>query len=116
MPELDDAVGDMVDDLLACAGRSVGCYRDGVLGGTITMARLRQQSATVDVGDGGFVEFIPYDFVTKTSDLIYDPPLTGDRFKVGSETYEAVPLVGEKTYRRMADQMTRIHTKQVPTP
>jgi hypothetical protein len=113
MPDLDDAVGDMVTDLHAEAGRTVTYLREGVSRGTLTMSRHRQVSQYVDNGQGGITEVMSVDFLAKTSALLLDPPLEGDKIVVGSETYEVLPTVGEKVFRRISDQMTRIHTKQV---
>lgn len=113
MPDLDDAVGDMVTDLHAEAGRSVTYRRDGASQGTLTMSRHRQASQYVDNGQGGITEVMSVDFIAKTSALLVDPPLRGDQIVVGTEVYEVLPTVGEKVFRRISDQMTRIHTKQV---
>ncbi len=113
MPDLEDAIGDMVTDLHAEAGRSVTYRREGVTRGTLTMSRHRQQSQYVDNGNGGIVEVLPIDFIAKTSALLVDPPLRGDQIVVGSEVYEVLPTSGEKVFRRISDHMTRIHTKQV---
>lgn len=116
MPTFEDAIGDMVDDLHAEAGRIVSYRRDGVSLGTATMSRHRHPSRSFDDGEGGVIEVLPYDFIAKTADLEAlnaDPPLTGDRIVVGTETYEVLPLVAEKTFRRVGDQMIRIFTKQI---
>lgn len=113
MPDLDDAVGDMVTDLHAEAGRTVTYRRDGVPRGTLTMSRHRQPSQYVDNGQGGIIEVMSVDFIAKTSALLFDPPMKGDQIVVGSDVFEVLPTVGEKVFRRISDQMTRIHTKQV---
>lgn len=113
MPDLDDAVGDMVTDLHAEAGRTVTYRRDGVARGTLTMSRHRQAGQYVDNGQGGIVEVLSVDFIAKTAALPFDPPLSGDQIVVGAEVFEVLPTVGEKVFRRISDQMTRIHTKQV---
>ncbi len=115
MPDFDDAIGDMVDDLLTEAGRSVTCLRGGVAAGTITMRKSPQPSQYIDNGNGGLIEISPVDFIGKTSELLFDPPLRGDQFVVAGETFEVLPTVGEKVFRRISPQMTRIHTKQVAT-
>jgi len=102
----------MVADLLDDAGRSVTYYRGGVSQGTVTMSRQRQPSQYLDNGQGGIVEVVPIDFVCVTADLSVTPQ-RGDQIVVGNERYEVMPTVGEKVYRRLSDQMTRIHTKQV---
>ncbi len=112
MSDLDDAVGDMVTDLLTEAGRSVTYYRSGVSQGTVTMSRQRQPSQYLDNGQGGIVEVVPIDFVCLTADLPVTPQ-RGDQITVGSDRYEVMPTIGEKVFRRLSDQMTRIHTKQV---
>ena len=116
MSDLDDAVGEMAEDLLVTAGRTVTYYRGGVAAGTPTMSKQSQPSLYVDNGNGGLIEVSPVDFVVKTSALPFDPPLRGDRLVVGGETFEVLPTVGEKVFRRISPQMTRIHTKQVATP
>lgn len=113
MPDLEDAVGDMVTDLHAEAGRTVTYRRDGVDGGTLTMSRHRQPSELVDDGEGGLIEVTPVHFIGKTAELLVDPPLRGDQIVVGSEVYEVLPTSGEKVFRRIGDQMTRVFTKQV---
>lgn len=113
MPDLDDAVGEMVTDLHEVAGRTVTYYRGGVNRGTLTMSRHRQQSQYVDNGQGGIIEVTPVDFIALTSELILDPPIKGDKIVVAGETFEVLPTTGEKVFRRIGDQMTRIHTKQV---
>jgi hypothetical protein len=113
MPDFEDAIGDMVTDLHAEAGRTVTYRREGRVLGTLTMSRHRQVSQVVDNGQGGFVEITPIDFVGKTSELLVDPPLRGDQIVVGSEVYDVRPTTSEKVFRRIGDQMTRIHTKQV---
>lgn len=118
MPDLDDAVGEMVTDLHEVAGRTVTYYRGGVNRGTLTMSRHRQQSQYVDNGQGGIIEVTPVDFIGKTSALealSAFPPVKGDLIVVGSDTFQVLPTVGEKVFRRIGDQMTRIHTKQVAT-
>ena len=116
MPDFDDAVGDLVTDLHSEAGRTVTYRRGGASLGTLTMSRHRQQSQYVDNGQGGIIEVTPVDFIGKTSALealSAFPPLKGDLIVVGSETFEVLPTVGEKVFRRISDQMTRIHTKRV---
>ena len=113
MADLDDAVGEMVTDLHAEAGRTVTYRRGGVSLGTLTMSRHRQPSQIVDNGMGGIIEITPIDFIAKTSELLADPPLRGDKIVVGSDVYEVNPPGGEKVFRRIGDQITRIHTKQV---
>jgi hypothetical protein len=113
MPDLDDAVGEMVTDLHAEAGRTVTYRREGVSRGTLTMSRHRQPSQAVVDANGGITEITPVDFIAVTSELLVDPPLRGDQIVVGSEVFEVRPTTSEKVFRRIGDQMTRIHTKQV---
>ncbi len=113
MPDLDDAVGDMVTDLHAEAGRTVTYRREGAVLGTLTMSRHRQVSQPVVDGTGGIIEVTPVDFLAKTSELLVDPPLRGDQIVVGADVFEVRPTTSEKVFRRIGDQMTRIHTKQV---
>lgn len=113
MSALEDAVGEMADDLLDEAGRSMTYFRDRVSAGTVTMSKHQQQSQYIDNGQGGVIEITPVDFLAKTSTLPFDPPLKGDKIVDGTATYEVLPTVSEKVFRRISPQMTRIHTKQV---
>ncbi len=115
MSALDDAVGEMVDDLLAEAGAVVSYLRGGIEIGTLTMSLQRQPSQYIDNQQGGLIEITPVDFIAKTSDLPSFPPLRGDQIVIGGETFEVVPTTGEKVFRRVSYQMTRIHTKQAIT-
>lgn len=110
---MDDAIGEMVDDLLDEAGRTVTYLRDGVSAGSVTMSRQQQVSQWVDTGNGGLVEVVPVDWVAKTADLPFDPPIRGDRIVDGDEAFEVLPTTSEKVFRRISPQMTRLHTKQV---
>lgn len=111
----DTAVAAAFDSAAAVHGRTVTYRRDGVTAGTLTMIRARQPSQYVDDGQGGLIEVSPVDFLGKTSALPFDPPLAGDQIVDAetNETYEVLPTVGEKVYRRISDSMTRVHTKQV---
>lgn len=113
MSALDDAIGEMVDDLLDEAGRTVTYLRDGVSAGSVTMSRQQQPGQWIDAGNGGLVEVVPVDWVAKTADLPFDPPQRGDRLIDGDEAFEVSPTTGEKVFRRLSPQMTRLHTKQV---
>lgn len=115
MSALDDAVGEMTDDLLAEAGRTVSYLRSGVAAGTPTLSRHQQPSQYLDNGNGGIIEVTPVDFIGVTSTLPFDPPLKGDQIVDGGLTYELLPTIGEKVFRRISPQMTRLHTKQVLT-
>lgn len=113
MPDMEDAVGEMVTDLHAEAGRTVTYLRDGISLGTMTMSRHRQPTSYLDNGQGGVIEVTPVDFIALTEELLVDPPLRGDQIMVGTDRYEVLPTIGEKVFRRISDEMTRIHTKQV---
>lgn len=124
MPDLDDAVGDMVTDLHAEAGRPFTYRRGGVSLGTVTLSRHQQQSQQVIDGNGGITEITPVDFIGKTASLPVDPlrddkivddinETTLERRTVPVATYEVRPTTGEKVSRKVSPQMTRIHTKQV---
>lgn len=111
--DLEAAVGLMADDLLTINGQAVSYLRDGVEAGTPTMSKQRQPAQYIDNGNGGFIEVVPVDFVCKTADLPFNPPLRGDQIVVDGEIFEVLPTTGEKVYRVISSQMTRIHTKQV---
>jgi hypothetical protein len=112
MSDFEDAIGDMVSDLLAEAGGSFFYFR----GSERTPVTFRKSVLTpmiIDTGNGTLIEVRPVDFICLTSDLPYAVPLRGDQIRSGSLTWEVQPTTSEKVFRQISDQMTRIHTKQV---
>jgi len=112
MTDFDDAIGDMCADLLLECG--VSCvYSRGTTDTTVTMEKSSMPPMYVDSGTGSVIEVQPVDFTALTVSLPYDPPLRGDRIAVNGLTYEVQPTTGEKVFRRISPQVTRIHTKQI---
>ncbi len=112
MSDFDDAIGTMTTDLLTEAGLSV-TYVRGNVSSTITLRKSVQPVSVIDTGNGHYLEVRPVDFIGLTTALPYDPPERGDKLIVGGETFEVQPTTSEKVFRRISQQMTRIHTKQV---
>jgi len=112
MSDFDDAIGEMTIDFLVEAGTSC-VYRRGNTTATITLRKSQQPSYQIDSGNGSLIEVTPVDFVGLTTALPYDPPERGDRITIGSTAFEVQPTTSEKVFRRISQQMTRIHTKQV---
>lgn len=112
MSDFDDAIGGMVTDLLAEAGREV-TYIRGRTSTAWTMRKSTQATMLIDSGNGHVVEIHPVDFIGLTSACPYSEPLKGDRIKDGADIYEVQPTSSEKVYRQISPQMMRIHTKQV---
>ena len=112
MSDFDDAIGEMTTDMLTEAGASV-TYLRGNVSSTVTMRKSVQPVSVIDSGNGSVIEVRPVDFIGLTTALPYDPPQRGDRLIVGGQTYEVQPTVSEKVYRRISQQMTRIHAKQI---
>jgi hypothetical protein len=110
--DFDDAIGDMTTELLAEAGGSF-VYVRGVTTTTVTLRKSVGQSMIMDLANGVQIEVRPVDFICLTTGLPYDPPERGDKIIGDGLTYEVQPTVSEKVYRRISQQMTRIHTKQV---
>lgn len=108
---IDDDVSEALDTLLDEWGSS-GLYIRGSTTTTVTVRRSVGQSQSVEV-NGTLVEYIPVDFILKTSVLPYSEPRRGDRIKYGSEVYEVSTPGGEKVFRQITSTMTRIHTQQV---
>jgi hypothetical protein len=111
MSDFDDAIGDMVEDLLAEAGESY-IYLRGAASTTITLRKSQQRGMMLEAASGMLTEVRPTDFIGLTSDFPYDPPERGDRIVGGGKTYEVQPGIGEKVFRRISEKMTRVHTKQ----
>lgn len=112
MSDFDDAIGDMTSDLLTEAGLSC-VYLRGTTSTTLTMRKSSGQPYPVDAGNGLIVEVRPVDFICLTSALPYVQPMQGDRVVCGGLKFEVHPPTGDKVFRQISPQMTRIHTKQV---
>ena len=112
MSDFDDAIGDMATDLLAEAGGSF-VYLRGTSKTTVTMRKSNLAPMILEAGNGTQIEVFAVDFILLTSDLPYGDPQRGDQIKSGGLTWEVLPTTSEKVFRRISDQMTRIHTKQV---
>jgi hypothetical protein len=112
MSDFDDAIGSMTTDLLTEAGGSF-VYLRGNTSTTITLRKSQQRSEFIEAGNGIITEVRPIDFIGLTTAFPYDPPERGDRIVGGGMTFELQPGVGEKVFRRISQQMTRVHTKQI---
>ena len=112
MSDFDDAIGDATTDLLTEAGGSF-VYIRGRTSTTITLRKSVLPSQFIEPEPGMQIEVKPVDFIGLTTALPYDPPERGDRIVGGGMTFEVMPTVSEKVFRRISQQMTRIHTKQV---
>jgi hypothetical protein len=112
MSDFDDAIGDMTSDLLAEAGGQFVYFR-GTDKTTVTMRKSVLAPMIIDAGTGTLVEVRPVDFILLTADLPYGDPQAGDQIRSGLLTWEVLPTLSEKVFRRISDQMTRIHTKQI---
>lgn len=112
---LDTAVSAMVDSLLAADGVECDYVRDGAVVGQVTLSIKKQPSQLVDNGMGGLIEILPVDAIGKTVDLPVDEPKRGDKIVDGDTTYEVLPTVSEKVFRKISPSMIRIHMKQVAT-
>lgn len=112
MSDFDDAIGDMTTDLLTEAGRACVYWRCDAQT-SITLRRSQLPSMFLDAGNGQTIEVVPVDFIGLTSALPVSEPQKGDRITTGGNTYEVQPTTSEKVYRKISDQMIRIHTKRV---
>lgn len=114
MSGFDDEIGDMVDDLLTEAGGAF-TYRHVVTSQeeTITARKSVLPSFQIDNGAGFLIEVRPADFIMKTAALPFGNPVKGQRIEDGSEVYEIWSVSGEKCFRQISPQMTRIHTKRI---
>jgi hypothetical protein len=112
MSDFNDAIGKMTTDLLTEAGGSF-VYSRGATSTTITLRKSVQQNQVVDTGTGMIAEIRSIDFIGLTTAFPYDPPERGDRITGGGITYEVQPITGDKVFRRISGQMTRVHTKQI---
>ena len=110
--DFDNAIGDMVDDLLTEGGET-WVYCRGNVTATLTARRSIQRPLLIDSGTGSIVEVRPVDFILLTTALPYAVPERGDLIKGDGKTYELQPTVGEKVWRQISPQMTRLHTKQI---
>lgn len=105
-------IADMTSDLLTEAGESF-VYLRGTTTTTITLRKSVLPSMFLEPEPGIQIEVRPVDFIGLTTALPYDPPERGDRIIGGGLTFEVMPTTSEKVFRRISQQMTRIHTKQV---
>lgn len=111
--EFDDAIGDMTSDLLTEAGGSY-VYVRGNTSTTITLRKSSLAPEVIEGGNGTLIEVRPVDFIALTTALPYDPPERGDVIVGDSMRWEVQPPpTSEKVFRRISQQMTRIHTKQI---
>ena len=112
MSDFEDAIGDMTDTLLEEAGLEC-LYIRGTDTTTLTMRRSTGRPQFVDNGQGHVLEVRPVDFICRTSALPYTTPQAGDVVKCSGIRYELQPVGGEKAFRQMSPQMTRLHTRQI---
>jgi hypothetical protein len=112
MSDFDDAIGGMTTDLLAEAGGAF-VYHRGTVSTTITLRKSTLQPTLMEGSDGVIVEVRPIDFLALTSALPYAVPMAGDQITGGGETFELQPMTGEKVWRQISPQMTRLHTKKI---
>lgn len=110
---LDSDVTDMVDDLLDEHG--VSCvYSRGASSSTVDLCLLRSQVPTlIEVGEGMVTEILRFDILMRTSSLPFGNPVADDTITIDSVTYLVKQIGGEKVFRQMSPQLTRIHTVQV---
>lgn len=109
---LDDGITRMMSLLTQFSGTEA-VYIRGNATTTVTLRKCVQPAIQLDTGTGHIIEVSPVDFLGSTSTLPYAEPVKGDRIKVGSETFEVDPVVGNTVYRRVSPALTRIHTKKV---
>lgn len=114
MPDFDDAIGDMTEDLLDEAGEEY-TYRNQAGGATATVTAVKSSppSFQIDNGNGLLIEVRPVEFKMLTSDLPFGNPVKGQRFERGMNVWEIQPTAGEKCFYQQSPQMTRIHTKLI---
>ena len=112
MSDFDDAIGDMVTDLLAEAGESVTYFR-GTESHAITARRATGRAQFVDMGNGQIMEIRPVDWILLQADMPYPLPQSGDIILASGKRYELQPFAGEKVFRQTSPQMIRLHTKQI---
>ena len=112
MSDFDDAIGEMVNDLLAEAGESVTYFR-GTSSHTVTARRAAGRSQFVDLGNGQVMEMKPVEWIMLQADLPYVTPLAGDVIMASGQRYELQPFAGEKVFRQTSPQMVRLHSKAI---
>jgi hypothetical protein len=112
MSDFDDAIGEMVEDMLTEAGGSF-LYCRGNVTTTMTLRKSEQVPFFLDADNGATIEVRPVDFIALTTALPYATPEKGDIISGGGKRYEVQPTASEKVFRQVSPQMTRIHTKQV---
>lgn len=112
MSDFDDAIGDMTQDLLTEAGGSFVYHRDQT-STTITLRKSTLRPVQMENGEGVIVEVRPVDFIALTSALPYAVPLAGDQITGGGKRYELQPTTGQKVFRQISPQMTRLHTNEI---
>jgi hypothetical protein len=110
--DFDDAIGDMVSDLLNEAGGSFTYFR-GSTGTAVTLRKSNRMPVVIDAGNGTMIEVHAVDFIGLSAEMPYAVPLRGDRIVGGGETFEVQPSTGDKVYLKTSPKMIRIHTKQV---
>lgn len=112
MSDFDDAIGDMTTDLLTEAGGSF-VYHRGTTSTTITLRKSTLPPVQMENGEGVIIEVRPVDFIALTTALPYAVPLAGDKITGDGETFELQPTTGQKVWRQISPQMTRLHTNKV---
>lgn|GEM_PF-1143954 len=112
MSDFDDAIGEMVEDLLAEAGQTVTYFR-GVESHSVTARKAAGRTQFVDLGNGQIVEVRPVDWILLQADLPYPQPQAGDVILSAGLRYELQPFAGEKVFRQTSPQMVRLHSKMI---
>lgn len=112
MPDFDDQIEGAISDFLEETGKDC-VYIRGSSTATVNLRKSKMPPVLIDDGTGHIVEVVPVAFIGLTRELPFDPPIDGDRIKVGGETFEVLPTISEKCFRRISDPMTRIHCKKV---
>lgn len=112
MSLMDDDVAEGLEDVLSEIGTAC-VYIRAAATSSITLSKRLQPTQQVQTTTGHIVEITPVDFVGLTNDFPYDPPLKGDRIKIGSEIYEVQPTLSNAVYQRLTPKVTRVHTKRI---
>ena len=112
MSDFDDAIGDMTSDLLAEAGDSF-VYHRGATSTTITLRKSTLPPVQMENGEGVIIEVRPVDFIALTTALPYAVTVAGNQITGGGKRYELQPTTGQKVYRQISPQMTRLHTNEI---
>lgn len=110
---LDADVTAMIADVLDEHG--VPCvYARASSSIAVNLCLLRPQGPVLfEAGNGMVVEIERVDIIFRTSDLPYGDPIADDHITIDSVKYLAKQISGEKVFRRLSPQLTRIHTVQV---